>query len=181
MATEHDSITDPEIHEPKGASTASANEVYIADGAGSGSWNKIGEDQLVAAELYPLVETEIQSGGIDFDRDFWASVVILDVSTAQDIYVPVPVSTTFLGATLVLGGAIATDDDVVSFRNAANLEVGTAVDVLNAGSAAGDIYSFTATTNNVLTAPTYIKISTDGASTGTVPLYITLRFRRVAV
>lgn len=40
MAIEHDSITDPDIHEPKGVSTASANEVYVADGAGSGEWIK---------------------------------------------------------------------------------------------------------------------------------------------
>jgi hypothetical protein len=38
MAIEHDSITDPEIHEPKGISTATSNKVYISDGAGSGDW-----------------------------------------------------------------------------------------------------------------------------------------------
>lgn len=34
----HSTLTDPKIHEPKGASTATAGHVYIADGAGSGSW-----------------------------------------------------------------------------------------------------------------------------------------------
>lgn len=38
MATEHSTITDPEIHEPKGAAAASVGEVYVADGAGSGAW-----------------------------------------------------------------------------------------------------------------------------------------------
>ena len=38
MAKEHNVITDPEIHEPKGVSTATAGEVYEADGAGSGDW-----------------------------------------------------------------------------------------------------------------------------------------------
>ncbi len=38
---EHSVITDPNIHEPKGISTALANEVYVADGGGTGSWNKI--------------------------------------------------------------------------------------------------------------------------------------------
>jgi hypothetical protein len=38
MATEHDSITDPEIHEPKGVSTASSGQFYLADGVGSGAW-----------------------------------------------------------------------------------------------------------------------------------------------
>lgn len=35
---EHKNLTDPEIHEPKGASTATAGQVYVADGAASGSW-----------------------------------------------------------------------------------------------------------------------------------------------
>lgn len=38
MTIEHNLITDPKIHEPKGVSSASAGEVYVADGLGSGSW-----------------------------------------------------------------------------------------------------------------------------------------------
>lgn len=34
----HNVLTDPYLHEPKGASTALAGQVYIANGAGSGSW-----------------------------------------------------------------------------------------------------------------------------------------------
>lgn len=39
MATvQHSALTDPNIHEPKGVSTAAAGKVYIANGAGSGTW-----------------------------------------------------------------------------------------------------------------------------------------------
>lgn len=38
MSVQHSAITDPNIHEPKGASTASAGMVYVADGVGSGDW-----------------------------------------------------------------------------------------------------------------------------------------------
>lgn len=38
MAIEHDAIADSERHEPKGVSTATNNEVYLADGLGSGVW-----------------------------------------------------------------------------------------------------------------------------------------------
>jgi len=38
MAIEHADITDAERHEPKGASTAAVNTVYLSDGAGSGAW-----------------------------------------------------------------------------------------------------------------------------------------------
>lgn len=38
---EHMDITDPEIHEPKGISTATSGYTYVADGAGGGAWEKI--------------------------------------------------------------------------------------------------------------------------------------------
>lgn len=37
---EHKELPDNLLHEPKGASTASANTIYIADGEGSGSFQK---------------------------------------------------------------------------------------------------------------------------------------------
>ena len=41
MATEHSTITDPELHEPKGVAAAVGGKIYISDGAGSGSWRYI--------------------------------------------------------------------------------------------------------------------------------------------
>ena len=38
---DHKAIADPEIHEPKGVASASVDEVYHADGAGSGTWKKV--------------------------------------------------------------------------------------------------------------------------------------------
>lgn len=38
---EHSVITDPNIHEPKGVSSATADKAYFANGSGSGSWKKI--------------------------------------------------------------------------------------------------------------------------------------------
>jgi hypothetical protein len=34
----HSNLTDPDIHEPKGISSAAAGTVYVANGAGSGRW-----------------------------------------------------------------------------------------------------------------------------------------------
>ena len=36
--TEHVVIQDPQIHEPKGVSTATSGQVYVADGVGGGAW-----------------------------------------------------------------------------------------------------------------------------------------------
>ena len=35
---QHSTLTDPNLHEPKGIASASANQVYISDGSGSGDW-----------------------------------------------------------------------------------------------------------------------------------------------
>jgi len=35
---QHSSLTDPNLHEPKGISTASANQLYLSNGSGSGTW-----------------------------------------------------------------------------------------------------------------------------------------------
>lgn len=38
MTVQHNVITDPNIHEPKGVASAASGKVYKADGTGSGSW-----------------------------------------------------------------------------------------------------------------------------------------------
>lgn len=46
MSVEHKDITDPNLHEPKGVSTAAANRLYVANGTGSGSWKKVDSKAL---------------------------------------------------------------------------------------------------------------------------------------
>jgi hypothetical protein len=38
---QHSALTDPNLHEPKGASTAASGKVYVANGSGSGAWQYI--------------------------------------------------------------------------------------------------------------------------------------------
>lgn len=38
MTIQHNIITDPDIHEPKGVAAATADKVYISNGSGSGTW-----------------------------------------------------------------------------------------------------------------------------------------------
>lgn len=46
---EHSTLTGSDLHEPKGVAAASANRVYVANGAGSGTWTTIGTAVLDAA------------------------------------------------------------------------------------------------------------------------------------
>jgi hypothetical protein len=45
-SVQHSAITDPNIHEPKGVAAATVNKVYVANGSGSGTWQKISPPQL---------------------------------------------------------------------------------------------------------------------------------------
>lgn len=38
MTVQHSALTGAELHEPKGAASATANTVYVANGSGSGAW-----------------------------------------------------------------------------------------------------------------------------------------------
>lgn len=46
MTIQHKNITEADLHEPKGVSLATADTVYVADGAGSGDWVKVGPTSL---------------------------------------------------------------------------------------------------------------------------------------
>lgn len=175
MAIQHVDIPDGQRHEPKGISGAAVNTVYVADGSASGAWSKVPAAAL-DADVLDFITEQIDDGNIEIEKRYLLSAVIPDISTANTIVVPVPDSCTFVGAQLVLGGTISGADAAVNFQNAAAASMGTGVTIPFSASALGDQFTFTATTNNVLTGPTYIRILTDGASTGTVPLFITLVF-----
>ena len=47
MTIQHSAITGANVHESKGVDTAAAKLVYVTDGAGSGTWKKVGTDNLL--------------------------------------------------------------------------------------------------------------------------------------
>lgn len=170
---QHSALTDPQLHEPKGASTATANTVYVADGAGSGSWVQVPSAALNESEVDALVQTSIADNSIDITGRVFFTAVIDDVSTAGQVYIAFPKAATIVAATSVLGGAITTGDATITFKNAAGASMGT-ITVANASSAEGDIDSATFSSNNTVTDNGRIEIETDGGSTNAVPLFVTI-------
>ena len=132
----HSALTDPNLHEPKGASTATSGSVYTSNGAGSGTW---------VAPPYTV------------------SVTIPDISTASTIYVPIPFAGTVTKVVGVLPGAITSADAVLTIKNASAVSMGT-ITVTQSGSTAGDVDSVSPVTNNTVTANSFITIETNGAS-----------------
>ena len=60
---EHSELPDNLLHEPKGASTAVAGTVYVADGAGSGSFTKLPTTSLdiASVSIYDITPSSIDS------------------------------------------------------------------------------------------------------------------------
>ena len=61
---EHSQLPDELLHEPKGASTAAAGTVYVADGAGSGSFSKLPTTSLDMSlvSVAPIAVTTTEVG-----------------------------------------------------------------------------------------------------------------------
>lgn len=65
---EHSELPDNLLHEPKGASTAVAGTVYVADGAGSGSFKKLPTTSLnITVPSVPVISHTDISGTSSLD------------------------------------------------------------------------------------------------------------------
>lgn len=145
MAIEHRNLTGAQLHEPKGCETAGAGTVYVADGAGSGSWSN-------------LLATDRAANRIVLSHHF------TDISNAQSVFLLTPVSGVVRSIHVVLHGAITTANSIVDARiNGINV-VGSSITIPFSGSAAGQAYSSFPTGANDLTTNGVIEVRTDGGS-----------------
>jgi FMN-dependent NADH-azoreductase len=102
------------------------------------------------------------------------------VSAPSFVLVPILNDSVVTQIKYVLGDAISVADSTITVTRGGGSAMGTQV-IAQAASAEGTTFTQTPSGNNDITAAThhYIKIATDGASTTTAPLYITVRCRKV--
>ena len=143
----HSALSDPYLHEPKGASTATAGDVYVADGAGSGTW----EDH----------------------RRSVVNLHIHDISTASSMYVPIPFGGTVSRVSSVIAGAITGADVVLTVKNSSAATMGT-ITITQTGSAAGDVDFTNPSTNNTITDNDYILVEGDGGASSHVDCVVSI-------
>lgn len=156
----HKDLTGADLHEPKGAASAAANTVYISNGSGSGTWTKVGPSVL-------------NTSVIAYNR-IALTGVLADISSASSVLVTMPLDATIAGITFTLGGVITGANSLISVSNKAGSFLGPDLTINYLGSAEGNQFSFPVSYNNNLAWPNFLKIQTDGGSTGAVPLYFTI-------
>lgn len=174
MTIEHKNITDPYIHEPKGAAAASNHTVYIADGSGSGAWALVPSESIDTTDLETTLQSAIDATTITVTGNLYLTAQLADLSTASSVLIAIPDTCTVLKAEFVIANAFTTADASMNIKNSSGTTMGTAVTITQSGSAKGDKYTWTATSNNALTGPTWIEVTTDGASDTTTPVSITI-------
>lgn len=148
---EHSAITDPNIHEPKGVAVASAGSNYIADGAGSGSW----------------------------DHPYYTLTLELDdISTASTSYVVAPLPGTVEKIYSVIHTAITVADAVLTSAIGGTSITDGSITVAFTGAAAGDVDSTVPSAANTVAAGSVLSIATDGGSTTASRCTVTFLIKR---
>jgi hypothetical protein len=161
MAT-HSSLTGSDLHETKGADTASADTVHVADGSGATSWQKI-------------APANIASSVFNVNKDT-LTVVVPTPTAAFTYYLAVPWDCTLNTVYGTVGGTPGSALDIDIYNDAGVLidDIGFAVTAV-----AGDVDNFTANANNTFTAGETIRITSAGAA-GTVSVVLTFTFTRTS-
>ena len=89
-------MTGANLHEPKGADTATANKVYVADGVGSGAWQKVDEDQLSSTgKTLGQIPTADGADGVAWGEPVWKD--LLGQILVRDTGATAPTLSTFRG------------------------------------------------------------------------------------
>ena len=149
---EHSALTDPNLHEPKGLTgTSHSGRVYVSNGSASGAWTA---------------------------RQDLITVHIHDISTATDIYVPIINAGTVVKLQTVTSGTIAGSDLDITAYNSSSASMGELT--VQSGSAAGVVDVLPPTSNNTVTAGSYIRINSNGGHSSHVDVMLLIAVDRTS-
>jgi hypothetical protein len=157
----HSALTGSDLHEPIGVAAASADTVYVADGAGSGTHQKVAAGQISTTSVKNVNKVFITH-------------VIDDISTAGSHWVVPGIAGNIVAISTVIDGAIATAACSMTFEIGGVVITSSAISIAYSGSAAGDVDTSTPSAARAVTAAQPVEIISDGASTNTVRCTVTL-------
>lgn len=182
MATLHSTITGADNHEPKGVESATAGQVYRANGSGSGTWSQHPASEITVTDTNNvLTSTNVEDALYEvYQTENLIEGQFASISTGETILLPIPFSCNVVSITFILAGSITTANDTVTVTRSDGAAMGSQV-ITFSGSAEGTAFTFTPSGNNIFTSPThkYIKLVNSGGSSGAVKCYVQARVKKV--
>lgn len=128
----HASLTGAELHEPKGAASATLGTVYVSNGAGSGTWQSVGTSAftgMVADFAAPVVPTgwlELDGSTISTST-YSALFAVMSISTSgtrsngSPIISSISSTSTFKVGYYVFGTGISSGTTIISIDSATQI------------------------------------------------------------
>lgn len=141
----HVSLPEDNLHECKGASTATSGTVPTSNGAGHTTWSN------------PLAS-------LNNKNKMYLYGQFTDISTASSVFIPTTLAGLVSRITVTLQGAITTANSIVTAKINGVAVTGVSITVAFTGSAAGTTFTGTASAANALAANSALEIVSDGAS-----------------
>ena len=149
---QHNALTGNDLHEPKGLTgTSHSGRVYVSNGSASGAWTA---------------------------RQDLITVHIHDISTATDIYVPIINAGTVVKLQTVTSGTIAGSDLDITAYNSSSASMGELT--VQSESAAGVVDVLSPSSNNTVTAGSYIRLNSNGGPTSHVDVMLLIAVDRTS-
>lgn len=148
---------------PTGLRTVAVGDVLKVESDGGST---------TTAPLY--VVFEISEDPAQSDDVVHLTTFMADVSAASSAWVVSPIAGNITSIKSVLGGAITVGDATVTGKIAGVAVTNGVLTIANAGSAAGDVDTATPTAARTVTAGQAIQFESNGGSTDTQPLWITV-------
>lgn len=130
----HASLTGAELHEPKGADNAALGEVYVADGAGSGSWSSVGTSAFTGM-IADFPSPVAPSGWLECDGSVISTstysglFAVLSITTSgtrsngSAVITSIPSTASFKVGYYVFGTGISTGSTIVSVDSATQITI----------------------------------------------------------
>lgn len=163
--TAHSALSGADLHEPKGIGSAPNNSVYVANGAGSGTWT-------ASPSLSNYTPTASQ---FNLNK-VYLTLYMPNVGTGGSVsgWVVCPRAGTITNIWVTTQAAAATANTTLTASvGGVNLTNGVST-ITFSGAAAGDVSTSTPTALNTVTAGQALKFTSNQGSTSVTPVEITI-------